>query len=1207
MARIAGVPPATAQGWLNGRHFPVPALRPNYLRMVADLGLVDSVPADLWGESWTALRPRLREGRTPYLGLRPFEAADHDLYFGRRRESRRLAEAVLEQGRSGLIAVVGASGSGKSSLLAAGLIGTEAANGLLVGRSVVRMPTIGLTTNEPVGSGDVIVLDQFEDLLGLDKTARDSGLSRLSDLIADHVVVLGLRADAFAAAAQEPILAAALARPFLVAPLDRDEVREVIAGPAERSGAQVDEELIRVVTDDLAPGSQVGAAAVDVLPLLSNALLVTWATGSGERMTLADYLRSGGVGSAVQGLAEDLFQSLDPVQQIAAQRLLLRLVRVSGDLLVRESLRLADVDESGRQVLDAFATARMLTTTDDSVRISHDALLTHWSRLRGWISEHRADLAVVESLRRAAQVWWDSGCSPDALIPVERMEVFGEWLADPRRERLLSDRESGFILASRKHFASELAREHRLNRRLRRSRNLAVALTALAVTLALVTGLSYWQGLGLRAAAESARLDSQSRQVALEARSLRKNDANLIGQMAMVANRLSDTRQGRSLLIDATAMNVPIRWLGAPEAVVAALPDGQLIARANGRGQVTLWRGDEIAGSPGNSFVADPAGRPLYGLALASMAGRRLLAVGGQQVASLWDVSGEPVMLADLRTESATAYGLAFDPARRRLAVAYSTGRIELWSLREPGAPTLHATLSLGPPAVPARAVAFSSATGDLFVAGPPDAIARWSLGSRPKRLPNLSFRRERIAYGIEKKPVLSQTVAVSPDGRQVVAGIQGVIVPRWRIDGTRANPDRPLAVGGFANDVSFSSDGKTLLVGSSDQFVYVFDAASGKLRQRLGDSAVVTGVEMVGSRPVSTGQDGALRVWQPGDTVLRTGSTVYGLSTDAKDRYLAASTVSNGVQLWDRSSIQPRRLPDPAFGAKRAPSSAVAVAPSGAFLVAGTSQPQGEVLSWPLSGSGAGEPAVVSAFPGWYVGVVAISPDSATVAALQYNGDQIALYRADSQGRLTPAARLAAPTPQSLSFSADGDLLAIPVDGERVQLWDVGDPTRPSLAGMISGLDTFPTMALFGNSSRTLAIGTASGEVTIWDATDPAAPVRRRSLGDSQAWINSLALSPDDRTLVAGGGDNLVWAWRLDRDETEAYLTLDGKIGRTQDVRILDGGRTLIAGGGDGLIKTWLLRPEDARTALCAARGTPLTADEWRRYLPGVTPSDPC
>lgn len=1199
MARIADVPTPTMQGWLNGKHFPVPALRKNYLRVVTELGLSAEVPEDLWDDPLAGIQTELRSGRAPYLGLRPYQTDDRDLFFGRDAEVRRLAEAVVARrvdAGHGVLVVLGPSGCGKSSLLAAGLIAGESVEGLLRGWSIAQVAVSDLSrADEP--AADLVVVDQFEEVFGLDEETAVDALAGLSGLAEGRVVVLGMRADAFARAVQEPVLADALARPFLVSPFTREEARAAIVGPAELAGVSVDADLVPLLLDDLAAGPRPGTVAVDVLPLLSSALLVTWAAGKGSRMTLADYVRAGGVASAVQGLAEEVFQSLDGTRQDAAKRLFLRLVRISGDVLARESVPLNDVDNVGLEAMDPFVSARMLTVTDESVRISHDALLSHWPRVGEWIEDSRADLVVIGQLRHATEVWAGSGRAADALIPVDRLEVFAQWVRDPERQRLLSPLESEYVAASRDHFTSVLAAEQRTSRRLRQGRRLAVGLTAVAVVLAVVTGLLYWQGQGLQAAAETARLEAQSRQVALEARSIRADDPNLMTQMSLVSASLADTRQAQSALLDATSVNTPLRWLGAPGAVVAKTADDQVLARANGSGEVTLWRGDELTRSPGTTFAADPNGGALYALALTRSGDRTLLVAGGGSVAGLWDVTGEPTLLADLRDGDFTTYGAAFDATGDRLALATSTGEVVLWSIPATGTPTRLGSMTLAAE-TPARSVVFSPTSGELFVAGQVDAVAHWSAGDQPRRLPDLTFHYD--ATG-----VVSQSLAVSPDGSELAAGLRGRRVPRWALTGSSAKAEEPLeGFNSWTNDLAYSSDGSTLLAANSDQNAYVFDAATGALEEKLGGATLVTGVEMVGGRPVSAGADGALRVWQAANPVLRSGSSVYAMSTDADGRYLAASSLSDGIELWATGEGLPRRLPDPDT-AGRSMASAVALAPNGAFLVAGTRD--GSVLSWPIAASGTGPATAVDAFPGSYIGAIAVSPDASLVAVLQYTGMNVALYRADPAGGLTLLATLDTPTPQGVTFSPDGGLLAVPIDGGLVQLWDVTDPGAPRLAGRIEGLGALPTIAAFANHSRSLAVGTNSGGVSVWDLTDPAAPIERKSYGDPHAAVYGITFSPDDNTLVGVGGDKLVWAWHLDRPDTEAYLALDGDLGRTNDVRFIDDGATLVVGGDNGNLRTWTSGLAQAHDRLCRNRGDVLTPDEWARYFPGITPDDPC
>lgn len=1196
LARITDVPPPTLQGWLNGRHFPVPALRPAYLRMVERLGLADEISEDLWDERWSSLGPQLRTGRPPYLGLRPYDAADAPLFFGRRDEATRLAQAILHLRAGaghGLVAVVGASGSGKSSLLAAGLIGEECVEGSLAGISVVSIAVDELGGARP--DAELVVIDQFESFFALDEGERAIGARALAELAAEAVVVIGLRADAFAEASLDPVIAPALATPFLVAPLSREQARQVIVGPAELSGVGVDDDLVSALLEDLAQPGRTDTVTAEVLPLLSNALLVTWAAGSGDRMTVSDYVHSGGVWSALQALAEEVYGNLPEPERGSVRPLFLRMIRQSGELVVREALSLTELDERARSVMAPFVDARLLTLNDDVVQISHDALLSNWSRLHAWLEESRADRAIAAQLHRAASVWVDSGRSVDALIPVDRLEVFAEWIESPDRQELLGPREVEFIEASRKHFASVLAAQQQVNGRLRRGRRLAISLTAAASVLAIIAGTLYVRGLQLQSKTNLARLDAQSRQVALEARSVRADDPNLMAQMALVAQRQAVTRQSTSALLDSTAVNVPLRWLGARNAVLAKTADDQIVARADGSGGVTIWRGAELTRTPGTTFHADPTSGALYAIAVVRFGPRLLLAVGGSSTAGLWDVTSTPRLLTDLGRSGVTVYGVAFNADGRRLAVAGSDGTVGLWSVTEVGA-TSAGSVSLGG-GHPARAVTFSPASGELFVAGLPDAVAHFTAASKPRRLPDLGF-----AYAAT--PVVSQALAVSPDGAQLVAGIEGRRVPRWDISGK--SPVAQDSLTGFlswTNDLSYSADGKRLILANSDKNTYLYDAATAKRLDTLSGATIDTGAEIVAGRPVTTGDDGVLRVWQAHNPVLRTGSTIYSLSTDASTRFLAASTIYDGQELWNTSGAEPVRLPNP-DPAGRSLSAAVAVAPSARFMVGGTTD--GSVLSWPLTASGAGKATSVDAFSGSYIGYLAVSPDSSLVAAQQYTGTQVALYRADATGRLSLAAKLDAPNPQAYAFSPDSDLLAVPIGSGTVQLWDVSSPTTPKLAGKIEGLDALPPIVAFANHSRTLAVGTDVGQVTLWDVTDPGKPVEKRVFGDPHGAVYGITFSPDDSTLAAVGGDTLVWVWHVD-GPASAFLSLDGSLGNSNDVRFLNGGQRLAAGGDAGILRLWTADPGAAEAQLCANRGDVLTTDEWDRFLPGVTPEDPC
>ena len=493
VARIAEVPPTTAQGWLNGKHFPTPALRGNYLKLLDHLDLANAVPRDLWDLTWGGLEPALKSGRSPYLGLRPFRIADQALFFGREALSALIASAAVELAERdghGMLALVGPSGSGKSSLLAAGVLGHEVSEGALVGWNATAIPVIRLlATPRPVLPGEpphqLVVVDQVEEALALPDAPRQQFLDALAALAGRAVVVLGVRSEAFGAAGSEPVLAAAMAAPILLPAPGLGDLRDVIVRPAESMGIAVDDDLLRVLLAELAPGPD-DRVAPGALPLLSNALLLIWAVSNGRRLTLADYHTAGGIARAVERLAEQVYLSLEPAQKAAAERMFLRLVRVSGDSVVRETLPLSEVDASTRPAMEAFVAARMLTTVEGEVRISHQALLTHWRRLQEWLAEHRDDLAVLEKLRNAAEVWVSSDRDPAALVPVRRVGLFAPWLDRSGSKRLLTDAEREFVAASEEYFTRAGRADEAEHRALARWKAAAAVLGVLVVALAVV-------------------------------------------------------------------------------------------------------------------------------------------------------------------------------------------------------------------------------------------------------------------------------------------------------------------------------------------------------------------------------------------------------------------------------------------------------------------------------------------------------------------------------------------------------------------------------------------------------------------------------------------------------------------------------------------------------------------------------------------------
>ena len=399
-------------------------------------------------------RPR---SMCPYKGLEPYEAGDADLFFGR---ERLVAELTARLIGSPFLAIVGASGSGKSSVIGAGLLPSLAAGALpgsdtwaQVSMRPGERPASALrqalcqrfdelgdeqrdagelldatVASLPTGGRLVLFIDQFEEVFACQDA--DERTSFIDTICGEHpglLVIVALRADHYGHAAAYPALARLLAsHHVLVGTLTRGELVAVVERPAERVGLQVEPELVDALVAD-------AGTEPSVLPLLSTALLESWTLRDGSRLTLAAYQAGGGLHGSVARLAEGVWTSLDPDRQAVARAILLRLAgSTEAEGFVRRRVPLAefdlDDDPMGADVLERLIAARLLTTNDDTVEVTHEALLREWPRLTEWLEEdatgHQLHIHLAATARE-----WDAGgraagdctrCAPDRDPGLER-------------------------------------------------------------------------------------------------------------------------------------------------------------------------------------------------------------------------------------------------------------------------------------------------------------------------------------------------------------------------------------------------------------------------------------------------------------------------------------------------------------------------------------------------------------------------------------------------------------------------------------------------------------------------------------------------------------------------------------------------------------------------------------------------------------------
>lgn len=470
-----------------GRH--TEALRTyQHLRTVLDeeLGLEPSPPIRRLQERILLHDPALvpadaaataaAAARNPYKGLRSFAERDAADFFGRED----LVTTLLRTLRDGanLVALVGPSGSGKSSVIAAGLIprlregaidesdqwviaqmvpgnnplaevetvvaeATDVPNGLHMLLRPEAGPSRGPTLRTmPEGGRLLLVIDQFEEVFTLtDEQQRqpflDAIVGAASEPGTQISVLLALRADYY----DRPLHHAAFARLFTpnvinVLPMTPEELEAAVVGPAEKAGVVVEPALLAELVGDAAhrPGT---------LPLLEYALTELFDQRSKAALTLDGYRALGGIRGVLSRSAETIYDALSPDARQVTMQLFLRLVQLGrGATESRRRLALADLTSLDldpvvlSNVLDAFGQRRLLSfdrdaaTDQATVEVAHESLFREWNRLAGWIDEHRAALVRFETFTAAADEWEASGRHADYLLTGTRLAEFEAWSAE---------------------------------------------------------------------------------------------------------------------------------------------------------------------------------------------------------------------------------------------------------------------------------------------------------------------------------------------------------------------------------------------------------------------------------------------------------------------------------------------------------------------------------------------------------------------------------------------------------------------------------------------------------------------------------------------------------------------------------------------------------------------------------------------------------
>ena len=563
--------------------------------------------------------------RCPYKGLAYFESTDADYFFGR---ERLVAELVARFAVERFVGVVGVSGSGKSSLLLAGLCPALRA-GALPGSE--RWLTVLLTPGaEPIerlaralagaipgllldlvrarlqddpdalehiaseapatklsGARLVVIVDQFEELFTMcrdDEQRRrfvDTLTQSLGDPRTSVSVIMSVRADYYARCAALPELSPLLGTTLGVGVMTERELRRAIELPARRAGLQLEPGLTDVILADV--GDEPGG-----LPLLSTALLETWVRRDDTTLTIAGYEDAGGVSGALTHLAESVYERFSTDEQVSCQRILLRLAEPSeGDDDVRRRAPAAELvapdDRDAATVLATLTDQRLVTAGADGVEVAHEALLREWPRARAWLEDDRDGRRLHHHLAASSAGWEAEGRDPAELYRGARLASALDW--STTHPGVANQLEREFLETASAAHDAELRTARRSARRLRALLAATAVLLVVAIAAGSVSLVQRGEARDRARAAELTRLATQAATLPVD----QLGRALLLGVEARRLDR-SDTTEGA---LQAALAHAPAgleRMIQVPGGVgfASVSPNGRRLVTAGRDGKARI-------------------------------------------------------------------------------------------------------------------------------------------------------------------------------------------------------------------------------------------------------------------------------------------------------------------------------------------------------------------------------------------------------------------------------------------------------------------------------------------------------------------------------------------------------------------------------------------------------------------------------------------
>jgi len=1114
----------------------------------------------------------------PYPGMRAFDELNSHHFYGRNAEIELLRSHLR---LNPFIAVIGPSGSGKSSLVLAGLLPTlrQPSNFFGPGQWIIKemrpgtepLTTLGQTLQGWVDSSTwrlleragvaaldriLLVVDQFEETFTFADSAQvrpfqDALLALIN--APKFYVVITVRADFYVDLMNSPLWSQVSKRRLEVLPLKADGLREAIVNPASNSGVYIEEALVAQLLDDAneEPG---------VLPFVQETMVLLWEKLERRFLPATAYKKlSDGTQSGLSGLylamtqrANSTLNSLSPQQETIARRILLRLIQFGegrADTRRQQFVTSLMANQEDQTLFDEtlrkLTNERLLTlnaeearsaeTGEPKVDIAHESLLNGWPQLRTWINERRAAEQTRRRLEDKAAEWVRLGKGEGGLLDDVALAEAEAWLQSPDAQELgFSPALAALVAASRKTL-NAIADQERRARRWR----IALASAIVLLVIAALAGSVWFQSQiaakerettekteGLLR--ESERQSSINRAQTIRVQSQLALDRNAECSLAL-ALEAYDSAAGivnfapypfQDSVRDALQATRTEQVLPAHTNLqaVAWSHDGRTIAAGGQSGGTQLWEATENGFQETTQITA-----PSWVGSLAFSPDDSLLALGHTSEIVLWN-SSEGAAFGTLNGHSRAVRVLAWHPNGRWLASGADDGTVIIWDTQaQKSLQTLTAHRD-GTNNGNVLGLAWNPDGTWLASAGWDNKLRLWDASELAKDAPDKNALILKATWRVndQGQPV---RLTWSPDGTQLVASYSLGTIQVWNMD----------------NKAGFTDDQP------SKQLIEAHTGAVWGLAWSLD-----------GSHLASSAEDQTVRIWagQPLKLLAtlsgHTDSVAGGVAWKADSMALVSASSDQSVRVWRLTpgGVEMQQIDGFLFDANWHPDKHI--------VTVSISYPDRSELSlWDLQNR------ITKMIPTSHMSTmlrIAWSPDGKQLATASAD-TEVHVYDAQSGEHLH---RLTGHTDvvSDVAWSLDGLQLASLAYDHSVRLWNLTDESSERFLG--SNVLNSMAWHLDGNY---FAAGTSDGIVNVWDvATD-----QRYDWTGHQTGVSSVTWHPDGQWLASGGQNGRIIIWDTAADDWTTGIIWKEGFDLGEQIWDLDwNGNLLAASGVNGSVQVW-------------------------------------